>query len=260
MESRQACLPDSAPILAPMSLCPIDVRRMAGNLKIALTEDQCLLLARYAQVLVEWNHRMNLTAIDDDAGVLTRHLADSLTVLPTLDRLLAGISTPRMIDVGSGAGLPGIPLKIARPQLVVDLMDSTGKKMRFCAAAIGELGLRDIQAIHGRAEEMARRRERREQYDLVIARAVAPMPTLAEYLLPFARLGGWCIAMKGAEAQTEAERAQKAITTLGGDAAGVEPVALPGAPDRRALIIIRKIRPTPDRYPRPSGAPRAAPL
>ncbi len=233
---------------------------MAVDLKVALTDDQCSMLARYAQLLVEWNSRMNLTAIEDDAGVLTRHLADSLTVLQALDRILAGVPAPRMIDVGTGAGLPGIPIKIVRPHIVVDLADSTGKKIRFCTAVIGELGLAGIQAIHGRAEEMARRREHREMYDLVIARAVAPLPTLAEYLLPFARVSGWCIAMKGAEAQVEAERAQKAIATLGGSAPTIEPVVLPGAPDRRALLIIRKIRPTPDRYPRPSGAPRASPL
>jgi 16S rRNA (guanine527-N7)-methyltransferase len=122
------------------------------------------------------------------------------------------------------------------------------------------LGLTEIQAIHGRAEEMARRREHREQYDVVIARAVAPLPTLVEYMLPFARPSGWCIAMKGAEAQAEAERAQKAIATLGGGAATIEPVTLPGVPDRRALVIIRKVRLTPDRYPRASGAPRRSPL
>lgn len=233
---------------------------MAGDLKVTLTDDQCSVLARYAQLLVEWNRRVNLTAIEDDAGVLTRHLADSLTVLPALDRIVAGVPAPRMIDVGTGAGLPGIPIKIARPHIVVDLTDSTGKKIRFCAAAIGELELAGIRAIHGRAEEMARRPEHREQYDLVIARAVAPLPTLTEYMLPFARVSGWCIAMKGAEAQAEAERAQKAIATLGGSMETIETVALPGAPDRRALIIIRKVRPTPARYPRPSGAPRASPL
>lgn len=233
---------------------------MAGDLKIALTDNQCSLLARYAALLVEWNRRINLTAIKDDAGVLTRHLADSLTVLPSLDRLLAGIPAPRMIDVGTGAGLPGIPIKIARPEIIVDLMDSTGKKIQFCAAVIDELGLADIRAIHGRAEEMARQRAYREQYDLVIARAVAPLPTLAEYMLPFARVSGWCIAMKGAEAQAETERAHKAITTLGGGATTVEHVALPSAPDRRALVIIRKARPTPDRFPRASGAPRTSPL
>ncbi len=243
-----------------MSLHTTDICQMADELKVTLTDDQCSLLLRYARLLVEWNRHMNLTAIEDDAGVLTRHLADSLTVLPALDRILAGRPAPRMIDVGTGAGLPGIPVKIARPHIVLDLADSTGKKIRFCAAVIGELGLAGIQAIHGRAEEMARRREYREMYDLVIARAVAPLPTLAEYLLPFAKVSGWCIAMKGAEAEVEAQRAQKAIATLGGSAPSIEPVVLPRLPDRRALILIRKIRPTPNRYPRPSGAPRAAPL
>lgn len=243
-----------------MSVRPIDVCRMAGDLNAALTDAQCALLARYAQLLVEWNRRLNLTAIEDDAGVLTRHLADSLTVLPALDRALAGCVAPRMIDVGTGGGLPGIPVKIARPHLQIDLMDSTGKKIQFCATAIDALGLTGARAIHGRAEEMAHRPEYREQYDVVIARAVAPLPTLVEYMLPFARVAGWCIAMKAAEAQAEAERAQKGIAMLGGGPATIEPVALPGVPDRRALIVIHKIRPTPDRYPRPSGAPRRAPL
>ena len=217
-------------------------------------------MTRYIALLIEWNSRVNLTAIDDDEGILTRHLADSLTVIPTLDRCLGSVRSAPVIDVGTGGGLPGIPVKIARPALDVTLMDSTGKKIRFCQTVIDELGLDGIHAIHGRAEEMAHRRDYREQFGIVLARAVAPLPTLVEYLLPFAKPGGWCIAMKGAESQAEADRAGKAITTLGGGETFIEPVALPGVPDRRALVVIRKARRTPDLYPRQAGAPRSSPL
>jgi 16S rRNA (guanine527-N7)-methyltransferase len=164
------------------------------------------------------------------------------------------------LDVGSGAGLPGIPLKIARPELVVTLMDSTGKKVTFCETVIEELKLTGIRAVKGRAEEAAHQYEHREQYAVVVARALAPLPTLVEYLLPFARVGGLCIAMKGSDAQDEAGKAAKAIRTLGGELERIEPVVLPGVSDQRALVIIRKARPSPAMYPRQAGKPRSAPL
>ncbi|MCS7060547.1 MAG: 16S rRNA (guanine(527)-N(7))-methyltransferase RsmG [Anaerolineae bacterium] len=239
---------------------PAEIADIADELRIRLSDTQCSLLAQYSRLLIDWNNRFNLTGIKDDAGILIRHLADSLTVVPFLDRCLGENPALNLIDIGSGAGLPGIPIKIARPHIDITLVDSTGKKVMFCQIVIKELGLTQARAVHGRAEEMGRQSEYRERYDVVIARAVAPLPTLVEYLLPFVQVNGWCIAMKGSEAQTEAERARHAIETLGGAAPIIEPVTLPRTTDRRALVIIHKIRRTPARFPRQAGAPRTAPL
>jgi 16S rRNA (guanine527-N7)-methyltransferase len=233
------------------------IQSIARAMDISIDSGQATLLARYRDVLTEWNARFNLTAITDDESILLRHFADSLSLLRILPAPDAPLS---LLDVGTGAGLPGIPLKIARPSLDVTLMDSTGKKIIFCNTAIAELGLESIRAVQARAEEAAHRPEYREQFDLVAARALAPLPTLVEYLLPFTREGGWCVAMKGSDARSEAEQALKAIALLGGELARVEAVTLPGIPDQRALVLIRKIKPTPRVYPRQAGKPRSAPL
>lgn len=214
-----------------------------------------VLLDRYQALLLTWNARFNLTAITDEQGVLIRHFIDSLTVLKVLP---AGPAA--LLDVGTGPGFPGIPLKIARPDLTVTVMDSTAKKVRFCEEVIQQLGLSGIRAVHDRAEEMAHQPAFREQFEVVTARAVAALPTLVEYLLPFVKVGGVCVAMKGSDAEHEAAQATRAITLLGGRLRQVEPVQLPGLPDKRALIVIDKIAPTPPLYPRQGGAPRSSPL
>ncbi len=168
--------------------------------------------------------------------------------------------TSTLLDVGSGAGLPGIPLKIARPDLDVTLMDSTGKKAGFCQAVIADLRLTGIRAVKDRAEEAAHKPAYRERFDAVIARALAPMPTLVEYLLPFTREGGCCVAMKGSDVAEEAAQAARAIHILGGELERIETVTLPGLTIPHALVVIRKARPTPPIYPRQGGKPRRAPL
>jgi 16S rRNA (guanine527-N7)-methyltransferase len=232
-----------------------DVCEGTASIGVELDEAQAASLLRYRDLLLEWNARFNLTAITDDASILVRHFIDSLSVLRVM-----GAGAVRVIDVGTGAGMPGIPLKIARPDLDVTLLDSTGKKIAFCEEAIRALGLTGIRAIKARAEEAAHLREHRERYDVVVARALAPLPTLVEYLLPFARTGGLCIAMKGSDAQQEAEQARRAIQVLGGALDRIEPVTLPGIPDARALVVIRKVKASPRLYPRQAGAPRSAPL
>ena len=212
-------------------------------------------LQRYRALLLEWNQRFNLTAITDDEGIVLRHFVDSLMVLKVLpERPL------RLIDVGTGPGFPGIPLKIARADLTVTVMDSVAKKVKFCDEVIRQLGLKAIRAEQGRAEEVAHQPAYREQFDVVTARAVAALPTLVEYLLPFAKVGGLCIAMKGSDAEAEAMQAENAIRALGGRLNRVVPVTLPGLPDKRALIVIDKIAPTPVVYPRQGGMPRSSPL
>ncbi len=232
---------------------------IAKNIAVQLDETQAQKFASYFTILSEWNNRFNLTAITDEMGVRMRHFVDSLTVLrilPTSDpkRFL------RVIDIGTGAGFPGIPIKIVRDDVDMTLVDGTAKKLRFCDEVIAQLKLQNIRTLQGRAEDLGHNAAHRERYDVVVARAVAPLPALVEYLLPLVKIGGVCVAMKGSEAETEAEQALRAITKLGGRLNRVEPVALPGLPDKRALIVVDKVAPTPALFPRPGGAPRNAPL
>ncbi len=237
----------------------LEIIESAKNIATSLNDIQAQQFSRYFDLLHDWNQRINLTAITDEQGVLLRHFIDSLTVLRTLPDANSTRSL-RMIDIGTGAGFPGIPLKIARADLEVTLVDGTAKKLRFCDEVISQLGLRQIHTLQGRAEDLGHEDDHRECYDLVVARAVAPLPALLEYLLPLTHIGGQCVAMKGSEADAEAAQAVTAITKLGGRLNRVEQVTLPGLPDRRALIIIDKISLTPHVYPRPGGAPRNSPL
>jgi 16S rRNA (guanine527-N7)-methyltransferase len=230
-----------------------DAANAAG---VPLSQAQAAQLLRYRDLLIEWNARFNLTAITDDESILARHFVDSLTVL----RVLKAGAGQTLLDVGTGAGLPGIPLKIAQPDLDVTLMDSTGKKVTFCQAVIDDLKLAGIRAVKERAEEAAHRPAYREEFDVVVARALAPLPVLVEYLLPFVRVGGLCIAMKGSDADAEIAQAARAIQKLGGALLRAEPVTLPGLPDQRALVVIEKLSPSPHPYPRQAGKPRTSPL
>ena len=238
-----------------MSITTLQIQDAARAVGVTLDETQATQFVRYRDLLLEWNERFNLTTITDDAAILALHFADSLSLLPALP-----MNAQTLLDVGTGAGMPGIPLKIARPDLRVTLMDSTGKKIAFCQAVIDDLRLSGIRAVHARAEEAAHLRDHREHYAIVVARALAHLPTLVEYLLPFVRVGGLCVAMKGSDAQQEATRAERAIQILGGELAQLQPVTLPGVPDQRALVIIRKSKTSPQLYPRQAGKPRSAPL
>lgn len=227
---------------------------------MSLPERAIAQLAHHAALLQVWNRRFNLTALEQPRDIVSLHFMDSLTVLPVLQEEQAQRGRALdVIDVGTGAGFPGIPLKVALPALRLWLLDGTAKKVHFCEIVIEGLKLRDAWAIHGRAEELART-DRRERFDVALARAVAPLPTLVEYLLPLVRVGGLCVAMKGSDALAEAEQAQRAIQVLGGELEAVRPVRLPDRPDQRALVLIRKRRPTPSIYPRAAGAPRKSPL
>jgi 16S rRNA (guanine527-N7)-methyltransferase len=243
-----------------MAMTENDVIEAARGVGAQLDAQQAAAFVRFGQLLVEWNRRFNLTALTDDASILSLHFADSLTPLPLVKAIQQHTPSCALIDVGTGGGFPGIPLKIALPDLRLTLMDSTSKKVQFCDEVIRALQLKDARAVHGRAEEAAHQPQHREQYDIVIARAVAPLPTLAEYLLPFTRVGGECIAMKGSDGHAEAEQAANAIGILGGKLTGVEGVALPDRNDKRTLIVMNKVRPTPRLYPRQGGAPRKNPL
>lgn len=217
-------------------------------------------LGIYARLLVEWNEKMNLTAITDPVGIAVKHFADSLTVAPLLPT-----GDFSLIDVGTGAGFPGVPLALLRADCRLTLLDSLNKRLVFLETVCRELDL-PVELVHARAEEGGRRPERREQYDVAVARAVAALPVLCEYCLPFVKVGGRFLALKGPDADREQEAAARAVTTLGGRVVGVDSLQLPAAPEQgvepmeRRLIRIDKVRPTPPAYPRPSAKIAKRPL
>ena len=231
------------------------------RLDIPLAELAVSRFSDYVRLLREWNGKVNLTAILDDEGIAVRHLLDSLTLLPWL-----AACTPRdpaagltLIDVGTGAGFPGLPLKIVRPDLQVLLLDSLAKRVKFLDQVITDLRLENISTLHGRAEEAARQPGLRDHFDIATARAVASLPTLSEYCLPFVRVGGCFLAMKG-QIASEWSEASKAIRILGGEIEEVRKFDLPGTDMKRTIIKICKVRPTPPAYPRKAGKPEKQPL
>ena len=226
---------------------------------LELTEVQLMQFVRYEELLLEWNEKMNLTAITEPREIAVKHMADSLSALSGRNGELIRPGK-RLLDVGTGAGFPGLPLAIFLPGLKLTLMDSLAKRVGFLEAVVRELGLEDVTCVHARAEDAARRQEYREQYDLAVSRAVARLPVLAEFALPFVRTGGFFLALKGAAWQEEMAEAGRAVSLLGGGQMQVRQVHLPGLADRRAIITIPKVKPTPKSYPRKAGTPAKKPL
>lgn len=227
----------------------------AAEFGIELSQTQLLQFSRYHESLIQWNEKINLNAITEEREVALKHFIDSISVLRYFPQ-----DTKTLIDVGTGAGFPGIPLKIVQKDLKVTLLDSLEKRVRFLDTVIEENQLTNIQAVHGRAEDFAREKTCREVYDIGIARAVAALPVLCEYILPFVRKGGLFIAMKGSEVQQELKQAEKAISILGGALKSVDHFQLPFDPMERHIILIEKIGQTPSQYPRKSGKPTKTPL
>ncbi len=243
---------------SPDDLAPL--RDGARALGLALDDAQLALFARYRAALLDWNTRVNLTAITDPGQVLTRHFLDALTVV----RALSPEERARpahVIDVGAGAGLPGLALKIALPHWRVTELDSVGKKTTFLAHVVEALGLEEVTVLTGRAEDLAHRREHRERYDYALARALAPLRVLAEYTLPFCHVGGLTIAMKKGDIAAELAEGRRAVGQAGGRLEPPIPAPpLPDLGDDRVLIPLRKIRPTPPELPRAAGTPAKRPL
>ena len=225
---------------------------------IDLTSAQIDSFQIYYQELIDWNHRINLTAIIDYHDVQVKHFLDSLTVFFGLPEPLP--KDFKLIDVGSGGGFPGLPLKIIFPQIEMVLLESTNKKADFLKHIVQTLGLDDVDVVAGRAEEMAHLPDYREQFDTVVARGLAEMDVLAELTLPFCRVGGYLIAQKKGEIETELAASLNAITAMGGRLSGVKNIALSEFTDRRCLLIIEKVSPTPAKYPRRPGIPTKRPL
>jgi 16S rRNA (guanine527-N7)-methyltransferase len=234
-----------------------DLARYAKNiLGIRLTPWQLSAFEKYEQELLQWNEKMNLTAIREPEQIRIKHFLDALTCISAMRETPPG----RLIDIGTGAGFPGIPLKIIYPSMQLTLVESIGKKASFCSHVAKTLGLENVTVIHARAEVVGRMSEHRQQYDWATARAVAVLPVLVEYLLPFVKVNGAALAMKGENAPAEAHQAEHATRLLGGHLRRLIPVSLPGVVEERYLVIIDKIVATPDLYPRRAGVPSKTPL
>lgn len=226
------------------------------ELSILLNDKQIQQFEQYYNILVEWNKVMNLTAITEYEEVVEKHFLDSLTIVNAIH--VEKIET--LIDVGTGAGFPGIPLKIAFPHLKVTLLDSLNKRIKFLNEVIDLLELNDIKAIHGRAEDYAKQAEYREQYDICVSRAVANLATLSEYCLPYVKVDGLFVPYKSGEIDEELKSSEKAVSILGGKVEEVVKFQLPGTDIGRSFVKIHKIKETKKKYPRKAGMPTKEPL
>ena len=231
------------------------------EISVPLSAEEIRAFQVYASMLKEKNKVMNLTAVDDDKGIAMKHFIDSLTLCPYIREEEAKSKKDKLtfVDVGTGAGFPGLPVKISCPELSVTLMDSLDKRLKFLDEVITALGLSDCTTVHSRAEDAGRNKKFREKYDIVTARAVARLSVLAEYCLPLVKVGGVFLAMK-AHSEEEETEAGKAIALLGGTIEKTDTFKLPGTDMERSIIVVRKIRPTPARFPRKAGTPSKTPI
>ena len=209
----------------------------------------------YKKLLLQWNEKINLTAITDEEGIAIKHFADSISVLPLIDK-----KNVSMIDVGTGAGFPGIPIKIARNDIKVTLLDSLNKRINFLEEVKKELGFEDIECVHSRAEDGGRNPLYREKFDLCVSRAVARLNVLCEYCMPFVAVGGYFISLKGPDVSEELAEAQKAISVLGGSVERVVDIAIPNSDITHSAVVIKKIKPVPKAYPRKAGTAAKKPI
>jgi 16S rRNA (guanine527-N7)-methyltransferase len=236
------------------------IAEYARKLNIVLDDHQTALFVRYGTLLLEYNKVMNLTAITEPGDIALKHFADSITVLPMMEKVLGkDLAGLRLADVGTGAGFPGIPLKIVSRGLDLTLIDALRKRITFLETVCAELGLDDVHTIHARAEDAGNDRMLRERFDVAIARAVAPMPILCEYCLPLVKVGGIFAAMKS-DVREDLASAEYAIGRLGGVVEEFFAYPLPDSDVFRTLVVIRKKVPTPAQYPRKAGKPEKEPL
>lgn len=235
---------------------------------VEITDKQVEQFNTYYETLIEWNEFMNLTAITEHDDVMIKHFADSVAIRYAVDKLSEEdeawgkefASLKSVIDVGTGAGFPGLPIKIAFPEYKVMLLDSLNKRVKFLNEVITRLNISDIEAVHSRAEDGARNASFREKYDIGVSRAVANMSTLCEYVLPFVRVGGYFVAFKSGNVEEELENASKAIHVLGGQVIKKYAFNLPDTDIERTLIFIKKVAPTSKKYPRKAGLPGKEPI
>lgn len=232
------------------------LKASAASIGIELTEKQTAQFIKYYEILVEWNSFMNLTGITEYEEVIQKHFVDSLALCKAIG--LHNISN--VIDIGTGAGFPGIPLKIAFPHLKITLLDSLQKRIKFLNEVVTQLGLEEVETIHGRAEDFAKPSMKRESYDLCVSRAVANLASLSEYCLPYVKLDGYFIPYKSGKVDEELETSKKAVFLLGGKIEEEVKFMLPDSDISRSLIKIKKVSATPKKYPRKSGLATKEPI
>lgn len=231
-----------------------DLIEQCKELKLEINEKMQEQFYTYMELLIKWNENVNLTAITEPKEVLQKHFVDSLTILPYIEE------NTSIIDVGTGAGFPGIPVKIATESTKVTLLDALNKRLNFLQDVINNLQLSNIETIHSRAEEAGKNKDLREKFDIATSRAVAPLNILVEYLLPLVKVGGKCICMKGSNVEEEIYNSKNAIKILGGKIEKVEEFVLPNSDIKRTIIVIKKISETPVKYPRKPGTPSKEPI
>ncbi len=224
------------------------------SIDIKLNENEVQSFKKYMDLLLEWNTKINLTAITEEDEIILKHFLDSCTIMKYIK------SEDKIIDIGTGAGFPGIPLKIINPDIHITLMDSLNKRINFLNDVIDKLSLKNIDAVHSRAEDLARNEKFREKYDIAVSRAVANLSTLSEYMLPFVKIGGKCICMKGPNIDGEVENAKGAISKLGGRIKSIDNFKLGNTENERNIIVIEKIAHTNPKFPRKAGLPSKEPL
>ena len=231
-----------------------ELKDKAKKININLSEKQLKDYFNYMNLLLEWNEKINLTAITEPSEVILKHFVDSLTINKYIK------DNSKIIDVGTGAGFPGIPLSILNSNLNITLLDSLNKRINFLNEVKKELDLENINTIHSRVEDFGQNKNEREKYDVAVSRAVAPLNVLLEYLLPLVSVGGVCICMKGPNVSQETEDAKRAIELLGGVIEKEEKIILPDSDNERNIIIIKKVKETPVKYPRKAGLPSKEPI
>ena len=230
------------------------INTQAQKLGINISNEQAEKFYLYTNMLLEWNEKINLTAITEQNEIIQKHFIDSLTINKYVNE------SASIIDVGTGAGFPGIPLKIVREDISVTLLDALNKRINFLNEVIEQNELTNIETIHARAEEAGKNKALRESFDIATSRAVAPLNVLVEYLLPLVKIGGKCICMKGSNAKEEIENSKKAISILGGKIEKIEELELPNSDIKRTIIVIKKEKNTPAKYPRKAGTPSKMPI
>ncbi len=231
-----------------------EFEKYLAKMNISLLKEQYGQFYAYMELLIEWNEKMNLTAITDPKEIILKHFVDSLTIAKYVKE------DKSIIDMGTGAGFPGIPIKIYRKDVKVVLADSLNKRIKFLDEVIDKLKLENVETIHCRAEELGKNKQYREKFDYATSRAVANLSTLSEYLMPFVKLNGKCIFMKTIEVEEELEKAKKAIKTLGGKIEKVDKFEIPESDLGRSIIIVKKEKITPSKFPRKPGTPAKEPL
>ena len=232
----------------------VEIEKSFKKLNIVLTDKQVKQFIRYYELLLDKNKVMNLTAITEFHEVVSKHFIDSVMLCKVME--VKG----KLLDVGTGAGFPGIPLKIVYPHLQVVLLDSLNKRVKFLNEVIQELGLQEIEAVHGRAEDLGKQSLYREEFDICVSRAVANLSSLTEYCIPFVKLDGFFVSYKSGKVQEELERAEKAISVLGGELDEKLEMQIPDTDIFRCILKIRKVEMTPEKYPRRAGVPGKEPI